>query len=406
MEPAVFDDSMEVASDAGHRHPGNIDDIDIDLDIAQERVSEHDDDVLVDDASATASDNPTAEADVTYDAYMADGDYMDGGILASGYDQFHQGYYQLDDDSAYNNPIDYEAEMEEDYEEDIDAPIPDSGFEDTNVPIAKEVEGERKTEIGEGENEGEEVKVADDTKRPAPEALSKSEHVETEISKAIPVAEEDRVVQEDTDIFHPKGTEEFAVEEGNEVSQVVENAETAPLSGSHEKYGEEVELGLEDGHGHGHGHGQAEPEPQEPNFQESEHQEPEAEGQYHPPLDQGKQSDTTETYHFVEAEDYESQSEEREVEKNRTLHPVKVLYQDSEISLFPPVEDDPTETFFLQDEGLAHAPIKELVGACRQVLGEHISDDEELILDIESLGLHLPEVKIIFVFFFFITRIY
>ncbi|OAX82469.1 hypothetical protein ACJ72_03176 [Emergomyces africanus] len=384
MEPAVFDDTMEVASDAGHGHPGNIDDIDIDLDLGQEHVPgyvpEHDDDVLVDDASATASDHPTGEADVTYDADMADGEYVDGE-----YEEYQQGYYHPDDESAYNNPVDYEAEMEDEYEEDIDAPIPESGFEDTN---AKEVEGERetrKTEPGEGQTEREnEFKVADDAKSTATEILSRSDQAETEISRAKAVADEDHGVQEYT---QPKGPKEFALEEGNEISQGVESRETVHPSESHEKYDEEVEPGLEED---GQGRVQIEPGLQKLTSHESEHQGPEAERQYHPPLGQENKSDT-DSYHLVEADDYEIQGQTHEIEKSRPLHPVKVIYQDSEISLFPPGEDDPTETFFLQDEALAYAPIEELMGACRHVLGEHISEDEELILDIESLGLHLPE---------------
>ncbi|KLJ07416.1 hypothetical protein EMPG_17109 [Blastomyces silverae] len=392
MEPTVVDDTMEVASDVGHRHPGNIDDIEIDLDLAQERVPEQDDDVLVDDASATASDHPAADANIPYDADMADGEYMDGDILASGYDQYHESYYQLEEDSAYNNPMDYEAEMEDDYEEDIDAPIPNSDFEETSIPITKEVKEERKAEGGEEEEEEEEgeieeVRVVEDAKSPAPETLSKSDHVETEIPNAPAVTQEHLVAHENTTIAQPEYPEEFTVEEGNDASLGVENADAAYQSGGPEKYGEDVEPGLEDPHEHG----QTEPEPQKTTAQESEHQETESGGQKRPPLDQENQSDTTESYHFVEAQDYETQGEVHDIQKGRSLHPVKVLYQDSEISLFPPGENDPTETFFLQDEGLANAPVEELVGACRQVLGEHISEDEELILDIESLGLHLPE---------------
>ncbi|EQL34694.1 hypothetical protein BDFG_03409 [Blastomyces dermatitidis ATCC 26199] len=391
MEPTVVDDNMEVASDAGHTHPGNIDDIEIDLDLAQECVPEQDDDVLVDDASATASDHPTADANITYDADMADGEYIGGDILASGYDQYQQSYYQLDEDSAYNNPMDYEAEMEDDYEEDIDAPIPDSDIEETDIPTTKEVKEEREAEGGEEEKEEgkeiEEVKLAEDAKSPAPETLSQLDHVETEISNAPAVAEEHLATREDTAIAQPKYPKEFTVEEGNDSSQGVENADVAHLSGDFKKYGEDVEPDLEDLHGHN----QTEPEPQNTTAQEPEHQETESGGQKLPPLDQENQSDTTESYHFVEAQDYETQGEVHELQKSSSLHPVKVLYQDSEISLFPPGENDPTETFFLQDEGLANAPVAELVGACRQVLGEHISEDEELILDIESLGLHLPE---------------
>lgn len=73
-------------------------------------------------------------------------------------------------------------------------------------------------------------------------------------------------------------------------------------------------------------------------------------------------------------------------------HPVIVVYQGSEISLFPPSEQDASETFFLQDESLAHRSIYDLLHACRQVLGETIHEADELEINIAELGLCISEV--------------
>lgn len=83
------------------------------------------------------------------------------------------------------------------------------------------------------------------------------------------------------------------------------------------------------------------------------------------------------------------------------VHPVVVVYQENEISLFPPVnqeEDEEDEeqhslTFFLDDEQLASGSMQNLLGAFRSVLGESINEQDELTIDIEELGLHISEVS-------------
>lgn len=74
------------------------------------------------------------------------------------------------------------------------------------------------------------------------------------------------------------------------------------------------------------------------------------------------------------------------------LHTVKVNYQDTEICLFPPNEGDDSETFFLADVDLAYQSLDKLLTACHDVLIGTIGDDDELVLDIPSLGLHICQV--------------
>lgn len=79
------------------------------------------------------------------------------------------------------------------------------------------------------------------------------------------------------------------------------------------------------------------------------------------------------------------------------IHPIVMIYQDNEMSLFPPIEQgqEHSEIFFLQDEKLAGENIKTLLGACRSVLGESIGEQDELVISIDDLGLHISEVSIL-----------
>jgi hypothetical protein len=75
------------------------------------------------------------------------------------------------------------------------------------------------------------------------------------------------------------------------------------------------------------------------------------------------------------------------------LHPVKVIYQESEISMFPPRDGDVSETYFLANEGLAHESIYNLLKECRTILGNHASPEDSLVFSIDSLGIELSDVS-------------
>jgi Protein of unknown function (DUF2420) len=83
------------------------------------------------------------------------------------------------------------------------------------------------------------------------------------------------------------------------------------------------------------------------------------------------------------------------VDHTPALHAVKVQYLESEMCLFPPIEGDDSEMFFLQDVSLAHESLDKMLEACRDVLADTIGDDDELVLDVASLGLHISEVSCI-----------
>lgn len=77
------------------------------------------------------------------------------------------------------------------------------------------------------------------------------------------------------------------------------------------------------------------------------------------------------------------------------MHPVFVVYEETEMSLFPSPHEDQanTRTYLLQDEQLANEEIQRLLGACRVVLGESIGVEDELEIAIGDLGLCVNEVS-------------
>ena len=77
------------------------------------------------------------------------------------------------------------------------------------------------------------------------------------------------------------------------------------------------------------------------------------------------------------------------------LHPVVLDYQGDEMFLFPPVDQsgDHTATFLLTDEQLAYSTIGNLLEACRSVLKGSLSEQDELMIKVVDLDLHISEVS-------------
>ena len=82
------------------------------------------------------------------------------------------------------------------------------------------------------------------------------------------------------------------------------------------------------------------------------------------------------------------------VHQSTHLHPVVVVYQESEMFLFPPPQDnEQSQTYFLQDESVANESMSELLQECRNLLGRSISENDELEIEIPLLNLRLGEVS-------------
>ncbi|KAJ9664736.1 hypothetical protein H2198_000082 [Neophaeococcomyces mojaviensis] len=74
-----------------------------------------------------------------------------------------------------------------------------------------------------------------------------------------------------------------------------------------------------------------------------------------------------------------------------TLHPITLRYQGQDMSLFPPLEEDDSTTYFLEDPTLAFTTFDKLLTACRDLLGDSLGHDDEIVIDVPSLGLHICE---------------
>lgn len=78
------------------------------------------------------------------------------------------------------------------------------------------------------------------------------------------------------------------------------------------------------------------------------------------------------------------------------LHPVVLDYQGEEMFLFPPVDQigEHAATFLLEDEQLAYSTIGNVLEACRGVVKESLREQEELVINIHDLDLHISESTI------------
>jgi len=74
------------------------------------------------------------------------------------------------------------------------------------------------------------------------------------------------------------------------------------------------------------------------------------------------------------------------------MHPTIVHYQGNEIYLFPSRKPTGCEQYLLENENLADTSLGDLLQACRSVLGESLSDDDELVLGMQELDLYISEV--------------
>lgn len=73
------------------------------------------------------------------------------------------------------------------------------------------------------------------------------------------------------------------------------------------------------------------------------------------------------------------------------LHPTVVEYDGNEIYLFPSSDPAASEQYLLGNENLVTSSLGDLLQACRSVLGQTLSEDEELVLGVEELDLYVSE---------------
>lgn len=73
------------------------------------------------------------------------------------------------------------------------------------------------------------------------------------------------------------------------------------------------------------------------------------------------------------------------------LHSTVVEYNGSEILLFPSSDTSLSSEYLLGNENLVTSSLGDLLQACRSVLGQSLSEDEELVLGVEELDLYVSE---------------
>ncbi|KAI1920819.1 hypothetical protein LOZ65_003956 [Ophidiomyces ophidiicola] len=404
MEPYRFDDTMEVTSDP-HGFPA--DDIEIDLDAYPESVDEVDNDVVVDDASATVSDRREMSQDPydgSKDADMADDDYSAVNMLdleAASFQNDHD-HHEAGHSVAPLTEDPYENEMDGDYEEDIDAPIPDSH---SQVNIENEQANDKEeglenavTETASPRNEAEPNQNFDIER-----AQAHMQTAATESDNLICSQEHDSdplpAVVGDINDGTVKTAEMHPAKHAiNEISpNTTPPSHTEPelqdLAEGEGANSREINLGSN--------HDSTVPS-QDTYYENSEGPtaaETTTEGDLEAvgkDVEPGTATENADNDNFnqnktaVEGD----RTESTDFTGYQQLHKVTVLYQENEISLFPPNEDDSSDMYFLEDEGLAHEPLYLLFQAFRRVLGTHVTMKDELVVFIEPLYLQLSEIAV------------
>lgn len=375
MEVSLGDDTMEMASP----YQGNADDFEIDLDVMEDQASNADHDLDVADASPEAYHEQGLIPDSTNDADMVD-EIAERAMVDA--DDSHQQTHEQDDHIYYQTEETYEAEMvEEEYEEDIDAPVPE-----THEGIIADVEHEPedRQDVHGTADLPDQYGLAE-KQRPKKEVVEPHDDQENNVHDVHEVRDVHEVkdvheVQEVHETHEVHANDEC---DGHDTEQVVKDSESDQCQ-IEQQDNQRVDTNnaapvesqpsyvVGDGEG-----GPSEHEGETENYETAE---------VYPSVDQ--QENRAETKDVEEADHEEADS----AQHIPHLYPVKVLYQDSEISLFPPQEGDSSETFLLEDESLAHQDVGKLLASCRQVLGEDVGEDEVLVVDIESLNLQLSEV--------------
>ena len=362
MEVPAADDTMEMASPL----PGHADDFDIDLDIMEDQASNADKDMMgADDYS-----DESIEIDYTRDG-ANDADMMDDVAEPTMVDADDQ-YPQANDnvEMQYSADETYEAEMlEDDYAEDIDVPMPKS---DEQGPTAAQDDIDQKPELEIEPPQTNDV-VQEESEKPALET-----HVEPMKEHVTEPAETQQMEQKQHDRPGSEHVQDAGAQpDKSESDKIPETSQTEQT---------EVQSTQPDINKDGPTDYTDSKQPEEGAGEVTEAQ---------TAIDQPKEQEVEPT----EIQDTEKSRETKEKEQGAdsnepvALHPVKVYYQDNEVSLFPPREGDSSETFFLEDESLAYENFGKLFESFREVLQEHIGENDVLVVDIDALNIQLTEVR-------------
>ncbi|KAL3467510.1 hypothetical protein BJX64DRAFT_247886 [Aspergillus heterothallicus] len=332
MEVPAVDDKMEMASP----YQGNADDFEIDIDVMEDQASNPDRDMTAADEYIGNSHDELYDNENSPDEDMVDDAAEPSMIDADDYPETHQNFEMQD-----RGGKSYEEDMlEDEYDEDIDAPVPEHQKEPpTSVYNSDNQNATVDSVINDGDAH------TDSTNGPA-ENLSEPKTLTGKRNKEdytlSETAHSGHIQGEETD----SGTKHYGVDKDPDENLQAVGIKKSGLEPAQTSFDEAKEVEL-------HSH---------------------EEQQVLEQLDKGEE-------------------QELESAEHQPLHPVKVYYQENEISLFPPREGDSTETFFLEDEAIAYGSLGKLFESCREVLQDHISQNEVLVLDIDCLNIQISEVS-------------
>ncbi|KAF4171813.1 hypothetical protein CNMCM8927_002218 [Aspergillus lentulus] len=360
MEVPGLDDTMEMASP----YQGHVDDFDIDLDVMEDHASNADKDMTAADDYPDTLQDEDIDQDGPRDADMMD-DVAEPAMVDAD-DQYQEASHNVE--MQYGLEESHEEEMlEDEYVDDADAAAP----EHQEVQVCDNTDKPDTEEAGPAEN----PVAGDYAQEPAvgahPEAKPEH-HDETGHELQGALDQHNDNADQPPDVHQPEIAGGDIINSTNETDQV--DSALNPLDAG--------KIGSDPDHPEG---------ADDYNEGSDEHA-----GQISQPVEEhgaaGDEGTEEQAAQDLSLQGPEQGSEhEPDTTGQVTLHPVKVYYQDNEISLFPPHEGDSSETFFLEDENLAYEPLGKLLDSCREVLYEHVGENEILVLDIESLNLQLLE---------------
>lgn len=386
LQPPAADDTMEISSNFG----GDMDpDIDIDFDSVGEQMQYDEDDQMIDDAKPEN---------------MHYQDHVDEDVMV--------------DDDATTNPEDkvmqdsppphqeYDEELldfsdnEDIHIENADHAAPDDTISDTqsqHLDSLEQVQSDAAAELL-----AEAVEPVTHSAHTVESDLLKvqpEQHVSPVTKPSLPQIEDDLVKDRrgsndaQPDITAPESHPPQSPPQSEELAQ--DKYDQVPLQSPSQQH---VSQSVEDSQVHTDGLAE------QPTVQASEIQEVQDDAADQDPADpvvtdalEGSHPQPaplrvdTELSQVEEPEDVTTRERQPNSPTVTGLHPTIVEYDGNEIFLFPSREPASFEQYLLENENLVTSSLGDLLQACRVVLGESISEDEELVLGVEELDLYVSE---------------
>ena len=364
LQPPVVDDTMEISSDRGHV------DEDIDIDFDQDLELNHqqysDDDQMVDDVKDHGLTTVTEQTDVgTNDDIMVEDALSTAAEENDGIMQDDLTLQEHDEELLDFTDVDDNLDIEPTYHEEI---ISDEHIAPI-VNVDDDFDGVDYTESAEDAvvvDTAHDVGLVD-----PPPNVDAQPDAESQLNHHDTLAPEDEITDETAEDI-PSIPEPTA---GNDKDAHDVHALTAP-----EDHPDGNEVAAE---------------------QPARQQRNDLTDSLSLALEAGEeppQSHPTPLHLDTQVSTHEEDHDAADVEESRGtptwtgLHPTIVRYQGSEVALFPSGDPLSAEQYFLEDENLVNGSIGDMLQACRVVLGESITEDDELEISVDDLGLCLSEV--------------